>query len=327
MSPRTGPCRKGRARHVKISHRQESPDGDGGHMARGGMRGKAHGMRTLRPDFRTSFISVVHFFATGAPQGVPAWRRDAGGKVGARRTMAGSTTVKATGNKAIDGLLSGLGWDGPLVFGFPTNAGDYGAAYGSGEPMRGFAALSVTARDAVRAALLGTPNGSGKAALSGMGVAQFTLLDIAEVASSADIRLAESSRPPTAWAYMPGGGIGGDVWFGTAYAGTIFDYRNPVLGNYAYVTVLHELGHALGLKHAQEAGGVAATAVPSAQDSLGIHRHDLPVLCRRPDNRLQLRAMGRAAELHDARHRRIADDVRRRFRHEVGRHDLLAGTR
>ena len=32
--------------------------------------------------------------------------------------------------------------------------------------------------------------------------------------------------------------------------------------------MLHELGHALGLKHAQEAGGVAATAVPSAQDSL-----------------------------------------------------------
>ena len=32
--------------------------------------------------------------------------------------------------------------------------------------------------------------------------------------------------------------------------------------------MLHELGHALGLKHAQEAGGVAGTAMPSAQDSL-----------------------------------------------------------
>jgi serralysin len=182
--------------------------------------------------------------------------------------MAGSTTVRMTGNKAIDGLLSGLAWNGPLSFGFPTNAGEFGAGYGSGEPTQSFGALPVTARDAVRAALLGTPNGSGKAALSGMGVVQFTRLDIAEATSDADIRLAESSRPPTAWAYMPGTGIGGDVWFGTAYAGTIYDYRNPILGNYAYITVLHEFGHALGLKHAQEAGGVAGTAVPSAQDSL-----------------------------------------------------------
>ncbi|WP_431269342.1 M10 family metallopeptidase C-terminal domain-containing protein [Dankookia sp. P2] len=182
--------------------------------------------------------------------------------------MAGRTTVRATGNKAIDGLLSGLAWDGPIGFGFPANAAEYGSPYGSGEPAAGFGALSVTARDAVRAALLGTPNGSGKAALSGLGVAQFTLLDLTEVGGRADIRLAESSRPPTAWAYLPGTGIGGDVWFGTDYAGTIFDYRTPVLGNYAYVTVLHELGHALGLKHAQETGGVAGTAVPAAQDSL-----------------------------------------------------------
>lgn len=187
---------------------------------------------------------------------------------GTRDAMAGSTLVNATRNKATDGLLSGLAWDGPISFGFPTSAGTYGSPYGSGEPGSGFAPLSVAARDAVRAVLLGTPDGSGRAALSGMGVAQFTLLDIAEVSGDADIRLAESSRPPTAWAYMPGGGRGGDVWFGTAYAGTIFDYRTPVLGNYAYLTVLHELGHALGLKHAHEAGGAAGTALPAAQDSL-----------------------------------------------------------
>ncbi|MFC7477387.1 M10 family metallopeptidase [Dankookia sp. GCM10030260] len=182
--------------------------------------------------------------------------------------MAGRTTVTATRNKAIDGVLSGLAWDDGISFGFPTGAGTYGGSYGSGEPTTGFAALSLTARDAVRAALLGTPDGTGKAALSGMGVAQFTRLDIVELAAGADLRLAESSRPPTAWAYGPGTGIGGDVWFGTAYAGTAFDYRDPILGNYAYLTVLHELGHALGLKHAQEVGGVAGTTVPAAQDSL-----------------------------------------------------------
>ena len=54
---------------------------------------------------------------------------------------------------------------------------------------------------------------------------------------------------------------GGDIWFGTAY-----NYSLAALGNYYFATALHELGHALGLKHSQETGGVANVAVPAAHD-------------------------------------------------------------
>jgi len=56
---------------------------------------------------------------------------------------------------------------------------------------------------------------------------------------------------------------GGDVWFGTAY-----NYSLAALGNYYFTTAIHELGHALGLKHSQETGGVANVAVPAAHDDL-----------------------------------------------------------
>jgi serralysin len=44
-------------------------------------------------------------------------------------------------------------------------------------------------------------------------------------------------------------------------------YDSPVKGNYAYFTLLHEVGHALGLKHAHEQEGVFK-ALPSNHDSM-----------------------------------------------------------
>ncbi|WP_369539483.1 matrixin family metalloprotease [Bradyrhizobium japonicum] len=78
----------------------------------------------------------------------------------------------------------------------------------------------------------------------------------------ANIMIAQSSKPATSYAYYPGDyAAGGDVWFGTQY-----NYSLAKLGNYYFTTALHELGHALGLKHSQETGGPANVAVPSAHD-------------------------------------------------------------
>ncbi len=77
------------------------------------------------------------------------------------------------------------------------------------------------------------------------------------------MRLAQSTAAnPTAYAYMPGlYRQAGDVWFGTNY-----NYTNPVAGKYAWHTLMHEIGHALGLKHGHETDG--AGALPTDRDSI-----------------------------------------------------------
>jgi serralysin len=154
--------------------------------------------------------------------------------------------LTGTGHAGVDGLLSGFAWadNDPVSFAFPDSAGDYEAFYGASEPARGFAQAGPMMRDAVRGILLGAPGSPGPSVLG------FTNLSLVESAqdSTADIRIARSSAPSTAWAYYPNGREGGDLWFGPRY-----DFDSPRLGNYQFMVAVHEIGHALGLKHPHEA--------------------------------------------------------------------------
>ncbi|MCA1491336.1 M10 family metallopeptidase C-terminal domain-containing protein [Ensifer sp. NBAIM29] len=172
-------------------------------------------------------------------------------------------TVSVTSNSMINGVLSGSAWSGTITYAFPTSASSY--AYG-GEPDYGFSAISTAQKNA---ALFALEQSYGTAANDGFSIEGFTNATFsAGNASSATIRLAQSRMPETAWAYMPDTYTdAGDVWFGTAYAGTIYDYRKPVAGNYAWHTLLHEIGHALGLKHGHETEG-AFKALPQQYDSI-----------------------------------------------------------
>jgi serralysin len=158
-----------------------------------------------------------------------------------------------TGHAGVDGLLSGFAWStaGDAVsFAFPDSAADYESFYGASEPARGFAQIGAPMRDAVRKILVGEAGGATAGPGSpGPSVLGFTQLRVEEAASDqwADIRVARSSAPATAWAYYPNGREGGDVWFGSRYA-----FDNPRLGTYQFFVAVHELGHALGLKHAHE---------------------------------------------------------------------------
>ncbi|MCK1466632.1 FG-GAP-like repeat-containing protein [Bradyrhizobium sp. CW10] len=167
--------------------------------------------------------------------------------------MATAVTVSATNNAEIDGLLSGYKWTGTITYSFPDAASDYANPYsgGHGEPTTsGFAPAPSQMQAAINYAI-GLILGYTNANIQYAGT------------NGADIMVAESpAANPTSYAYYPGNyAPGGDVWFGTAY-----NYSQAALGNYYFTTALHELGHALGLKHSQEAGGPANVAVPSAHD-------------------------------------------------------------
>lgn len=167
--------------------------------------------------------------------------------------MATTVLVSATNNAEIDGLLSGYKWTGTITYSFPDASSDYPNPYygGSSEPTTsGFASAPSAMQSAINCAI-GLILSYTNATIQYNGT------------GSADIMIAQSpSANPTSYAYYPGNyAAGGDVWFGTKY-----NYSLAQLGNYYFTTALHELGHALGLKHSQETGGVANVAVPSPHD-------------------------------------------------------------
>jgi Ca2+-binding RTX toxin-like protein len=167
---------------------------------------------------------------------------------------ANAVGIGATGDQNVDGLLSGYRWSGTLTYTFPDSASDYPSGYGSGEPTAaGFAQVSASQQTAVHNIMSQVEN------LTNLQIDYST-------SNTADIRIAQSSEAnPTAYAYYPNSSYseGGDVWFGTTY-----NYTNPKLGDYYYLTHIHELGHSLGLKHGQSGGGVANVALPADRDAL-----------------------------------------------------------
>lgn len=170
-----------------------------------------------------------------------------------------ATTITATGDNNIDGLLVGTKWSSTSVsFSFTDSIDDYESNYADRTAHgASFQTLNTTQRDVARE-WLGT----------GGEYYNVSLLSPYELSGTSDqdatIRMASSTVPSTAFAYYPNGSFveGGDAWFNP------YDYNSPVIGNYAYHTFGHELGHALGLKHGHETGGVNNVAMNSNRDSM-----------------------------------------------------------
>jgi serralysin len=165
------------------------------------------------------------------------------------------TGVSPTGNPYIDGVLDGTKWAvNSLTFSFPTDPSLYGPNYGSGEPLIAYKAFTAVQQTAVQSILQ---------MYSSVANVQFT--QIAETpAQSATLRYAESNTPATAWSYYPStSALGGDMWFNNSS----HYYDNPIKGNYAYEILIHETGHAMGLKHPQDSMG-SFGVMPADHDSV-----------------------------------------------------------
>jgi Ca2+-binding RTX toxin-like protein len=146
----------------------------------------------------------------------------------------------------IDALISGAQWNhNALTFGFPTDVSQYPSGIKETTPATDFTPFSA-AQQAAAASLVQQI----------ASVSALTFQQLSANPGSADIRYAMSSEADVAYAYYPTNGgpnsIGGTAWFNKS------DFNNPVKGNYAWMGILHETGHTLGLKHGHEAPAVSA---------------------------------------------------------------------
>jgi serralysin len=185
------------------------------------------------------------------------------GRANAFGGTTSTATVAATGDRNIDGLLSGVKWaSNSISFSFTDSIDDYESGYSDrASHATSFQTLNATQRAVARKWI-----GTGGEYYNVSNLAPFELTGASD--RDATIRMAMSNVPGTAFAYYPANSVeGGDAWFKKG-SSTDIAYNSPQIGNYAFHTFGHELGHALGLKHGQETGGVSNVSMNADRDSM-----------------------------------------------------------
>ncbi|ESQ90087.1 hypothetical protein ABAC460_09980 [Asticcacaulis sp. AC460] len=146
-----------------------------------------------------------------------------------------------TGNQLVDATIFGSRWTvSNITYSFPATAEFYDTPYAEPTFLANHIPFNAAQQTAARYAF----------AL----LASYTNLTFTEVTESADthgiIRMSQANDDtnlPSAQGMFPGSDPGdGDIWFGDNNQPF---YLTPAIGNWGMATVMHEIGHTMGLKH------------------------------------------------------------------------------
>ncbi len=173
-------------------------------------------------------------------------------------------------NNLIDSLLYGTNWvSSSITYSFPTTgsvwstspSSGYGPKNGGGEPWSDrYNTSSTSDRTYTKQILQSWAN-----------VANITFAEVADNSTTVgDFRFAytylASHDAAVAWvADFPGPfASAGDIWYNAEGSSAVSVFKQ---GSFAGFTVLHELGHALGLKHPFQASSTVSSILPDQWDS------------------------------------------------------------
>jgi Ca2+-binding RTX toxin-like protein len=206
-------------------------------------------------------------------QGEKGFVADDGGHAVVASAGSGSFAAGAAQapSYAVNAVVNPYGWQwgsftpgtaAVVTYSFLTSVPNY---YGSGAGERNqFVPMNAVQQQAARDALTLFAE-----------AANITFVQAAAGTGSINFGTANLGNGIGGWAYYPAAGYvgvnnasaAGDVWITNRYAG----YANPVKGSWEYLTFIHEVGHAIGLKHPGNynagGGGTGGPYLPAAEDS------------------------------------------------------------
>jgi serralysin len=184
--------------------------------------------------------------------------------------MANGTFVAASGTQNIDALLGGTKWNSlSVTYNFPADISYYRSDYGGQFPIVTNPASFQTATQAIRntvswavqeqfmkvSNLTFAQAGSSAAAdisIAGVDIPNFGGFGYFPVVPNANTTAADLQRQ-------------GDYWYDSPQTAR---FATIIRGDNSWRGVMHEIGHTLGLKHGNETGGVANTAMTADRDSM-----------------------------------------------------------